>query len=105
MCHMCDSVNTDNLTILIVKISETSAQLSPKRQNSLLWFQLICEINKTKFNIPYLIFYLLFADIANAWLETLLDVIDLLPKEVIKKDVSLKNSITAFVSDTCNYQT
>ena len=32
--------------------------------------------------------HILFSDIANAWLETLLDVIDLLPKEVIKKDVS-----------------
>lgn len=27
-------------------------------------------------------------DIAKAWLETLLDVIDLLPKDVVKKDVS-----------------
>lgn len=27
-------------------------------------------------------------DIAGAWLDTLLDVIDLLPKEIIKKDVS-----------------
>lgn len=30
-----------------------------------------------------------FTDVANAWLETLIDVIDLLPKDVIKKDVSL----------------
>ena len=37
-----------------------------------------------------IIFYI--TDIANAWLETLLDVIDLLPKEVIKKDVSQTNS-------------
>lgn len=27
-------------------------------------------------------------DVASAWLDTLLDVIDLLPKEVIKKEVS-----------------
>jgi len=27
-------------------------------------------------------------DVAGAWLETLLDVIELLPKDVIKKDVS-----------------
>lgn len=32
-----------------------------------------------------------FADVANAWLETLLDVIDLLPKDVIKKDVGIKS--------------
>ena len=35
-----------------------------------------------------------FADIAGAWLDTLLDVIDLLPKDIIKKDVSLKMQIT-----------
>ena len=28
------------------------------------------------------------ADVASAWLDTLLDVIDLLPKDVIKRDVS-----------------
>ena len=30
-----------------------------------------------------------FSEVATAWLETLLDVIDLLPKDVIKKDVRL----------------
>ena len=29
-----------------------------------------------------------FPDVANAWLETLLDVIELLPKDVIKREVS-----------------
>ena len=33
-------------------------------------------------------FVSLILDIANCWLETLLDVIDLLPKDVIKKEVS-----------------
>lgn len=29
-----------------------------------------------------------FSDVANAWLETLLQCIDILPAEVVKKDVS-----------------
>lgn len=33
------------------------------------------------------IFFHVFAEVAAAWLETLLDVIDLLPTEIIKKDV------------------
>ena len=32
----------------------------------------------------------LIIDVASAWLDTLLDVIDLLPKEVIKKEVGFK---------------
>lgn len=36
-------------------------------------------------NVPLL------TDIARAWLDTLLDVIDLLPKDVLKKDVSTSN--------------
>lgn len=31
-------------------------------------------------------------DVASAWLDTLLDVIDLLPKEVIKKEVGSRPS-------------
>ena len=34
-------------------------------------------------------YYFYSSDVANAWLETLLDVIDLLPKDVIKRDVSI----------------
>ena len=47
----------------------------------LLTGMLSLNTNKIKYIVS-------FTDIANAWLETLLDVIDLLPKEVIKKDVS-----------------
>ena len=32
--------------------------------------------------------FVYFPEIANAWLDTLLDVIDLLPKDIIKKEVS-----------------
>lgn len=36
-------------------------------------------------------------DIANAWLDTLLDVIDLLPKEIIKKEVCIDRQNSKWV--------